>query len=184
MAPDPSAVTNTARPWSTPLRPPPRGLFPAVGQGIGGASGVATFSTLLLPGIVANSIIFVGIFTVGMNLILELDADELDDRVLAPSPVSTPALAKIVAGALQSQIGVLIVFPIAAFLPVTGLALPANWPVLLTFMPLCCITYAALGLALGVVFSPLSGPWLFSVVALPLSVPCSTRGTRWTRCQC
>ena len=144
-------------------------LFPAIGQGIGGASGVTTFSTLLLPGIVANSIIFVGIFTVGMNLILELDADELEDRVLAPSPVSTPALAKIVAGALQSQIAALIVFPIAAFLPATGLALQANWPVLLTFMPLCCITSAALGLALGVVFSPRSGPWLFSVVALPLS---------------
>ena len=32
-------------------------LFPAIGQGIGGASGVTTFSTLLLPGIVANSII-------------------------------------------------------------------------------------------------------------------------------
>ena len=144
-------------------------LFPVIGQGVGGSSGATTFSTLLLPGIVANSIIFVGIFSVGMNLILELDADELEDRVLAPAPVWTPALAKIVAGAVQAQIAGLIVFPIAAFLPATGLALSANWPVLLTCMPLCCITSTALGLALGVTFSPRSGPWLFSVVSLPLS---------------
>ena len=144
-------------------------LFPAIGQGIGGQSGVTTFSTLLLPGIVANAIIFVGIFSVGMNLILELDANELEDRVLAPAPIITPALAKIIAGAIQAQIAGLIVFPIAAFLPATGLALQATWPVLLTFMPLACITSASLGLALGVIFNTRSGPWMFSVVALPLS---------------
>jgi len=144
-------------------------LFPMIGQGIGGQSGVTTFSTLLLPGIVANTIIFVGIFTVGMNLILELDADELEDRVLAPAPLVTPALAKIAAGAIQAQLAGLIVFPIAAFLPATGLGLQATWPLLLTFMPLACIMSASLGLALGVVFNTRSGPWMFSVVALPLS---------------
>ena len=144
-------------------------LFPAIGQGIGGQGGVTTFSTLLLPGIVANAVMFAGIFSVGMNLILELDANELQDRVLAPAPIITPALAKIVAGAMQAFLAGLIVFPIAAFLPATGLALQATWPVLLTVMPLACLTSASLGLALGVIFNTRSGPWLFSVVALPLS---------------
>lgn len=144
-------------------------LFPRIGQGIGGEDGAARFSTLLLPGIVAHSIIFVGIFTVGMNLITELEAEELEDRVMSPAPTATVALAKIVAGALQALIAGLVVFPVAAFLPATPVYLQPDWPVLLTVLPLACITSAALGLALGVLFEPRSAPWLFSVVALPLS---------------
>lgn len=144
-------------------------LFPHIGQGVGGAAGAARFSTLLLPGIVANSVIFVGIFTVGMQLIMEMDADELEDRVLAPAPIATAAMAKIVAGSIQALIAGLIVFPIALFLPATHVALHPNWPVLLTIVPLACVTAASLGLLLGVAFTPESGPWLFSVVALPVS---------------
>ncbi len=144
-------------------------LFPAIGMSVGGNAGGQRFSTTLLPGVLGQSILFVGIFSVGMNLIMELEADELEDRVLAPAPIATVALAKVVAGALQALVAALIVFPIAAFLPSTGIHLFANWPVLLTVLPLACVTAASLGLALGVVFDPRSGPWLFSVVALPLA---------------
>jgi ABC-2 type transport system permease protein len=144
-------------------------LFPRIGMTVGGEAGGQRFSTTLLPGVLAQSILFVGIFSVGMNLILELEADELEDRVLAPVPIATVAVAKIVAGAFQALIAALIVFPVAAFLPSTGIYLFADWPVLLTVLPLACITAASLGLALGVVFDPRSGPWLFSVVALPLA---------------
>ncbi len=144
-------------------------LFPLIGQGVGGVEGQALFSTLLVPGIVAHSIIFVGIFTVGMGLIAELDAHELEDRVLAPAPIATVAVAKVAAGALQALVAALLVFPVAAFLPATPIYLLPKWPILLTVIPLVCITSAALGLTLGTLFEPRSGPWLFSVVALPLS---------------
>ena len=144
-------------------------LFPAVGQTVGGEDGGQRFTTTLLPGVVAQSILFVGIFTVGMGLILELEAGELEDRVLAPAPIATVALAKIVAGALQAFVAALIVFPVAAFLPSTGIRLSTDWPVFVTVLPLACIAAASLGLALGVIFEPRSAPWLFSVVALPLA---------------
>lgn len=144
-------------------------LFPTIGQTVGGQNGGQRFSTTLLPGVLAQSLLFVGIFSVGMNLILELDADELEDRVLAPAPIAVAALAKIVGGALQAAVAGLIVFPVAAFLPSTGIHLSADWPVFFTVLPLACLAAASLGLALGVVFEPRSGPWLFSVVALPLA---------------
>ncbi|MDQ3932242.1 MAG: ABC transporter permease [Actinomycetota bacterium] len=144
-------------------------MFPSIGQGVGGEVGASRFSTLLLPGSAAQSIIFVGIFSIGLNLVSELDAGELEDRVLAPASVSTVAMAKIVAGGLQAFVAGLIVFPIAAFLSATPVYLQADWPVLLTVMPLVCITASTLGLALGTLFEPRSAPWLFSVVALPLS---------------
>lgn len=144
-------------------------LFPTIGQDIGGPAGAARFSTLLLPGIVAHSIIFVGIFSIGMNLITELDSGELEDRVLAPAPIATVAVAKIAGGALQALVAGLLVFPVAAFLPATPIYLRPDLPVLLTLLPLACVTSAALGLVLGVVFEPRSGPWVFSLIALPLS---------------
>lgn len=144
-------------------------LFPVIGQGVGGDAGAARFSTLLLPGIVGHSIIFVGIFTIGMNLISELETEELEDRVLAPAPIATVAVAKVAGGAVQALVAGLMVFPIAAFVPATPVYLQPNWPLLLTLLPLSCVTAAALGLALGVVFEPRAGPWLFSAVALPLS---------------
>jgi len=144
-------------------------LFPAIGQTVGGDDAGERFSATLLPGILAQSILFVGIFSVGMNLILEIETDELEDRILAPAPIFTVALAKIVAGALQAFIAALIVFPIAAFLPATGIRLSMDWLVFVTIMPLACVASASLGLALGVIFEPRSGPWLFSVVALPLA---------------
>lgn len=131
-------------------------LFPAIGMSVGGDAGGQRFSTTLLPGVLAQSILFVGIFSVGMNLILEIEADELEDRVLAPAPIAVVALAKIVAGALQAFLAALIVFPIAAFLPSTGIHLFADWPVFLTVLPLACVASASLGLALGVVFDPRS----------------------------
>lgn len=144
-------------------------LFPAIGMTVGGQAGGQRFSTTLLPGVLAQSILFVGVFSVGMNLVLELDANELEDRVLAPAPMNTVAVAKIVAGALQSFIAALIVFPVAAFLPSTNIYLFADWPVMVTVVPLACLTASTLGLALGVLLDPRSGPWLLSVVALPLA---------------
>ena len=144
-------------------------LFPEIGQAVGGEDAGQRFSTTLLPGIVAQSILFVGIFSVGMNLILEIEADELEDRVLAPAPIFTVAVAKVLAGALQALLAALIVFPIAAFMPASGIRLSTDWWVLLTIMPLACLAAASLGLLLGVIFKPRSAPWLFSVVALPLA---------------
>ena len=144
-------------------------LFPHIGQGVGGQGGAGRFSTLLVPGIVANSVIFVGIFSVGMNLILEMDADEFEDRVLAPAPIATAAMAKIAAGSLQALLAGLIVLPIAVFLPSTSVVLRPDWLVLATVVPLACVTAASLGLWLGVALDPQSGPWLLSVVALPVS---------------
>lgn len=144
-------------------------LFPLIGQGVGGEAGAARFSTLLLPGIVAHSIIFVGIFAIGMTLITELDGDELEDRVLAPAPILAVAAAKIVAGAVQALLAGLMVFPVAAFVPATPVYLQPDWPVLLSVLPLACVTAAALGLALGVIVRPRAAPWMFSAVALPLS---------------
>ena len=81
-------------------------VFPKIGQGVGGAPGPsATFSTLLVAGVIAIAIIFQGIQAVALPLVQEFGyTREIEDRVLAPLPVWAVAVEKIVAGALQCLI--------------------------------------------------------------------------------
>lgn len=144
-------------------------VFPKIGQGIGGSSNAGRFTTLLMGGLIAQSVIFQGLFRVALPMAREFDiTNELEDRVLAPTSVRTIAFEKIVAGALQSFFAALIVFPVAAFVPATPLYLKISWPVLLTITPLACYTSAALGLTIGTRIEPRLVPLLAGFIALPL----------------
>ncbi len=144
-------------------------VFPRIGQGIGGSGNVGRFSTLFLGGLVAQSIIFQGLFRVALPLARELDiTNELEDRVLAPTSITTVAFEKIVAGAVQSLFAGLVVFPVAAFLPATPVYLQAHWPILLTVAPLACYIAAAVGLTIGTRIDPRLVPVLTGFIALPL----------------
>jgi ABC-2 type transport system permease protein len=144
-------------------------VFPRIGQTIGGSGNEGRFSTLLLGGMIAQSIIFQGLFRVALPLARELDiTNELEDRVLAPVTIRIIAFEKIVSGALQSLFAGLVVFPVAAFLPAAPIYLQANWLVLLTIVPLACYTSAALGLTIGSRMDPRNVPVLAGFIALPL----------------
>ena len=145
-------------------------LFPKIGQAIGGGGGASRFSSLLMAGIVAQTIIFVGIFTVGTEMVRELSiTGEMEDRLLAPTSISLVAVEKIVSGGLQALFSAMVVFPIGAFVPSTPVYLEVRPVVLLTLTPLACINAAALGLTMGTRFSADTAAYLFGVVALPLS---------------
>lgn len=146
-------------------------VFPKIGQGIGGGGAAASsFSSLLVAGVVATAIMFQGIQAVALPLVQEFGyTREIEDRVLAPLPVSLVAAEKIVAGALQCLVAGLIVFPIATVVPATTVHLHLDWPVLLTLIPLACVLSASLGLMFGTLFDPRSVPMLFGVILIPIT---------------
>ncbi|MEZ5238348.1 MAG: ABC transporter permease [Microthrixaceae bacterium] len=146
-------------------------VFPKIGQGIGGG-GISNevFSTLLIAGVVATSIMFQGIQAVALPLVQEFGfTREIEDRVLAPLPVAWVAIEKIVAGALQCLLAGLIVFPIAAFIPATPISLSMNWPVAVVVIPLACLMASSLGLTFGTIFEPRNVPVLFGVIVVPMT---------------
>jgi ABC-2 type transport system permease protein len=146
-------------------------VFPNIHQGVGGASGASTFTSTLVPGIIALSIVINGVQAVAVNLMAELGFNrEIEDRVLAPIGVSMVAVQKIIFGAMEGLFAGMVVFPIAAVIPSTPLYLHVNWLLLATIAPLVCITSAALGLALGTLLEPRSVTFLFSIVLLPLTM--------------
>jgi ABC-2 type transport system permease protein len=156
-------------------------VFPTIGQGIGGGGtggGAAAraaesqFATVLVAGVVGISIMFQGIQAVAMVMSTEFGfTREIEDRVQAPCPIWLVAVAKVLSGATQGLIAALIVFPIAAIIHAKGVEahLAVHWAVVLTLIPLACVTMTSLGLLLGTVFEARNLGLMFGFVVLPLT---------------
>ncbi|HWJ64385.1 MAG TPA: ABC transporter permease [Acidimicrobiales bacterium] len=144
-------------------------VFPQIGNGPNGAAGSA-FATTLVAGVLGLAIMFQGIQAVALPLVQEFGyTREIEDRVLAPLPIPMVAFEKVVAGALQGLLAAVIVFPIAAVVPVNPVHLHITWWVLLTLVPLAAVTCSSLGLFLGTKFDPRTVPMLFGTIVLPLT---------------
>ena len=150
-------------------------VFPEIGQGVGGSQGVggeSAFATVLVAGVVGLSIMFQGIQAVALPLANEFGyTKEIEDRVLAPLPVSLVAIGKVVAGAIQGLIAAVIVFPIALVIHAKGIEvhLSVHWPILLTLIPIACIMTSSLGLVLGTRISPRNISVMFGFIVLPMT---------------
>jgi len=161
-------------------------VFPSIGQGIGGGAGRASdssFATVLVPGVVGISIMFQGIQAVALQLSTEFGyTREIEDRVQAPCPIWLVAASKVLSGAAQGLLAALIVFPIAAVVHASGVHahLTVHWAVVLTLIPLACVTMTSLGLLLGTAFEPRNIGLMFGFVVLPLTFLGGTY-YQWTR---
>lgn len=145
-------------------------VFPTIGQGIGGDSGAEQFSTMLIAGVLASVVLFQGIQAVALPMVQEFGfTREIEDRVLAPLPIGLVAFEKVVAGALQGLFAALLVFPIAAVVPVEPVHLRIDWPVLLTLAPLAALCCSSLGLWFGTTFEPRNVSLLFGIIVIPLT---------------
>jgi ABC-2 type transport system permease protein len=147
-------------------------VFPRIGQGIGGAHGSAGFVAVLLPGLMANTLMFQGVTAVALPLVAEFSVSkEIEDRVMAPVPVKVVGLTKVISGAVQALLASLVVIP--AVWVATGGHAPIHWdhPLrLATILPLGALVGSSLGLMLGTVISPRRISYLFALLLLPLTL--------------
>ncbi len=160
-------------------------VFPSIGQGIGGGAGAhgSDFATVLVPGVVAISIMFQGIQAVALQLSAEFGyTREIEDRVQAPCPIWLVAVAKVLSGSVQGALAAIVVFPIAAVIHAPGVQthLSITWWIVLTLIPLACVAMSSLGLLLGTVFEPRNIGLMFGFVVLPLTFLGGTY-YQWTR---
>ena len=146
-------------------------VFPKIGQRIGGSSDTqAAFSTLLMAGVMATSLIFQGVQAVALPLVQEFGfTREIEDRVMAPLPVWAAAVEKLVSGSVQGLLAALVVFPLAAVIPASPVDLKIHWLFLVTIAPLAAWVGAALGLVMGTKVAPQQVPLLFSIVVIPMT---------------
>jgi ABC-2 type transport system permease protein len=149
-------------------------VFPKIGQGVGGGDGAhaSDFATVLVPGVVGISIMFQGVQSIALAMAQEFGfTREIEDRVQAPCPIWLVAIAKVLSGAAQGVISAIIVLPIAAVVHAPGVHANLNlhWLIILTLVPLSCITMAGLGLLLGTSFEPRNIGLMFGFIILPIT---------------
>jgi ABC-type multidrug transport system permease subunit len=148
-------------------------LFEA-GAARGGAGGATTFSTILLPGLMASMLLMQGITATTFPLVMEFSWQRtIEDRALAPVPLSVLAVQKMVAGAVQAFLGALIVIPIVLFVHAAGQTPHAhvtNWALLLLILVAASLLTSALGLLLGTLMDPRKMQVLFAAILLPATM--------------
>lgn len=127
------------------------------------------YKSLLLPGIIALSMVFTGTWAVAMPLLAEFQfTKEIEDRLLAPMEMEWLAVEKVVAGMLQALVSGLIVIPMA-WLVMGGVTLSADHlPLFFTLALLVSLLASSIGLALGCSVGQQQIGLMFSMVLAPM----------------
>jgi ABC-2 type transport system permease protein len=128
------------------------------------------YKSLLLPGIMAISMVFTGVWAVAMPLIAEFQfTHEIEDRLLAPIKISWLAIEKVFFGTLQSLIAGLVVIPAAWLLLRPGVDLNMRSPLSFASVTLLVALFSSCGgLALGCSVSQTQIGLMFSMVLTPM----------------
>jgi ABC-2 type transport system permease protein len=146
----------------------------AGGAAAAGAASSVNFATILVPGLMASMLLMQGIMAVTFPLVMEFSWQRtIEDRALAPVPIGVLAMQKITAGAAQSFIGALIVFPIVLVVHAAGQAPHVhvtNWLLLAVILITASLLTASLGLLLGTMMDPRKMQMLFAVILLPATM--------------
>ena len=129
----------------------------------------ASYKSLLLPGIMAISMTFTGVWAVAMPLIGEFQfTHEIEDRLLAPIENSWLAIEKVLFGATQAVVAGLAVIP-AAWLLLRPIELNLVSPLTFAGVTLLVALFSASGgLALGCSVSQTQIGLMFSMVLTPM----------------
>ena len=130
----------------------------------------AAYKSLLLPGIMAISMTFTGVWAVAMPLISEFQfTREIEDRLLAPIENSWLAIEKVFFGTMQAIVAGLVVIPAAWLLLRPGVELNLNSPLKFACITLLVALFSSCGgLALGCSVSQTHIGLMFSMVLTPM----------------
>ena len=131
-----------------------------------------SYKSLLLPGIIAISMLLSGLQAVAFPMIADFQfTREIEDRLLAPMEIEWVAIEKVVAGSIQALIAGGVVIPTAWLVLGSGVQISFAQPFeLIALAVLVAVLAAAIGLTLGcslgqaqigIMFSLIVGPMIF-----------------------
>jgi ABC-2 type transport system permease protein len=128
------------------------------------------YKNMLLPGIMAITMVISGAQGVAMPLIAEFQfTREIEDRLLSPIHISWIAVEKIIAGMLQAIVAGLVVIPAGWLLLGSGLDLSGTQPfVLVAILLLVALMASASGLVLGCLIGQTQIGMMFTLVLGPM----------------
>jgi len=126
---------------------------------------------VLLPGIVGLTLVLTALQAVALPLVLEFGyTKEIEDRLLAPLPVTLVGVEKIVFAALRGLVGGLIIFPLARLIiGWNNVAVSSGHVALfLLFCAFAALIGSSLGLVLGTLVPPKHISVMFAIIFTPV----------------
>jgi ABC-2 type transport system permease protein len=128
------------------------------------------YKSVLLPGIIAISMVLSGVQAVAMPLIAEFQfTREIEDRLLAPMESKWLAIEKVIAGMVQSIISGMVVIPAAWLMMGSGLNVTFGHPAeFLAVVVLVALLAGTGGLLLGCSIGQTQIGLMFSMVVAPM----------------
>jgi len=128
------------------------------------------YKSLLLPGVIAISMVLSGIQAVALPLVSEFQfTREIEDRLLAPMKIEWLAVEKVVAGMVQALTAGLVVIPLAWLIMGSGVDLSFHHPLRFAGLALMVAFLAsAIGLTLGCSVGQTQIGLMFSLVLAPM----------------
>jgi ABC-2 type transport system permease protein len=134
--------------------------------------GMATssFTVILLPGVVAFTVFLTAWQAMTVDLSVDLGfLHEIDDRLLAPLPVSLVAVEKVLFATLRALIAGAVIFPLAFLILGSGYQMRTDsLGITLGMMLLVALVASALGLVLGTITPAWKIQLTFSLIITPL----------------
>ena len=130
----------------------------------------AAYKSLLLPGIIAITMVFTGIWAVAMPLIAEFQwTREIEDRLLAPINLTWIAIEKVIAGGIQAAIAGLVVIPLGWLVLRPGIDIRIANPLEFIAIVVLVAGFSACGgLALGCSINQQHIGLMFGMVITPM----------------
>jgi ABC-2 type transport system permease protein len=129
----------------------------------------AGYKSVLLPGVMAISMVLSGVQAVAMPLITEFQfTREIEDRLLAPIEIGWLAVEKIAAGMVQALVAGLVVIPAAWLTMGSGVHLDFHPVQFAVVCLLVALFSSAGGLALGCSVGQTQIGLMFSLVLAPM----------------
>jgi len=128
------------------------------------------YKSMLLPGIIALSMLLAGIQAVAMPLIAEFQfTREIEDRLLAPIEIEWVAVEKVLAGMIQAVVAGLVVLPAAWLIVGKGVRLELSHPTtFLAIVLFVALLSSAVGLTLGCTVGQTQIGLMFTLVLAPM----------------
>ena len=127
------------------------------------------YKSMLLPGIMAISMVLSGVQAVAMPLITEFQfTREIEDRLLAPMDIGWLAVEKIVAGMIQALVAGLVVIPAAWLTMGSGVEISFRPLEFAVICVLVAMFSSAGGLLLGCSIGQTQIGLMFSLVIAPM----------------
>lgn len=139
-------------------------VLPSIGAAVPG------FAAVLLPGVLAFTVVLTSLQAVTLPLVLDLGyTREIDDRLLAPLPVGLVAFEKVVFATIRGLIAGALIFPLAWWILGSGYQVRGDMiGLLLLLMLLVSLLGATMGLLLGTLVPPEQIGLMFSLIFTPL----------------